>query len=89
MATRWLESKLEVKVVVKTGEDRGVRDCFLKDASRSTCCVARWRAKRKSIAESCGKKRSPWGGARLARVEEKVAGVAKGWSGERNEYESN
>lgn len=39
--------------------------------------------------EGCGKKRSPWGGARLARVEEKIAGVAKGWSGERNEYELN
>lgn len=39
--------------------------------------------------EGCGKKRSPWGGAGLAGVVGKIAGVAKGWSGERSEYESN
>lgn len=42
--------------------------------------------------EDRGKKRPPWGPARDPPglwAREKIAGVAKGWSGERNEYESN
>jgi len=86
VATRWLESKLEAKVVVKTEEDRGVRDCFLKDASRSTCCAAR-RAKRKSIARAVERNDHRGAVRDSPGFEEKIAGVAKGWSGERNEYE--
>lgn len=42
--------------------------------------------------EDCGKKRPPWGAARDPPGvvgKGKIAGVVKGWSGERNEYESN
>lgn len=70
----------------------GVRDCFLKDASRGrTCCAARWRARRKSTARTVERNDHRGGGAGPTGVvgKGKIAGVAKGWSGERNEYESN
>lgn len=78
------EGGVEV-VLVKTGGS-GVRDRFLKDASRGTCCAARWRARREVDCEGCGKKRSSWGGAGFVG---KIAGVAKRVERRAEEYESN
>lgn len=74
---------------MKTGGSRGYETAFLK--MRVGHLLRREvEGEEKVNCESCGKKRSPWGGAGLTGVVGKIVGVAKGWVvGERNECESN
>lgn len=93
MATRRLEPKLE------DGEDGRIgryETAFLK--MRVVAHLLRREAKGEGrrLTARAEKKRPPWGGAGLTtgiagrgEGEGRIAGVAKGWSGERNEYESN
>lgn len=76
---------------MKTGRS-GVRDRFLKDASRGALVAPRGEGRGE------GRLREPWKETTIVGAawdspglwdEGKIAGVAKGWSGERNEYESN
>lgn len=69
----------------------GIRDRFLKDASRGTCCAARWRARRKSAARAV--KRNDHRGAARGTYRGCGKDSRGGESGRRseegNEYESN
>lgn len=63
--------------MAKTGGLR-VRDRFLKDASRGTCCAARWRARRKSTARAVERNDHRGAVRDSPGVVGKIAGVAKG-----------
>lgn len=86
-----------VEVAAKTGEDRGVRDRFLKDARVGALVAPRVAggrgraARRKSTVRGLCEERNDHRGAarKLTGFAGEIALVAKGWSGERNEYESN
>lgn len=78
-------------MVAKAGGP-GVRDCFLKDASRGALVAPRGGERGESRLRGLRKETTTGGGgAGPTGVvgKGKIAGVAKGWSGERNEYESN
>lgn len=78
-------------MVVKAGGP-GVRDCFLKDASRGALVAPRGGERGESRLRGLWKETTTVGAARDPPGvvgKGKIAGVVKGWSGERNEYESN